>query len=221
MVTKSGIKKEDNMEMGNRKVILVTGFEPFGGEALNPAELVLEKIPDTIGCYQICKLLLPVEFMKARELVIAEYDRVSPAAVVMLGQAGRRDAITPETTAVNVMNAISSGKNLPDNAGFAPDHLPLVEGGPDILYATLPVEKMVEAIKGADIPCKVSDDAGKYVCNAVLYGMLAHNKGRVPTGFIHVPYMKEQGHEQYPYMELDDICTGIIKGIEAVAAELG
>lgn len=220
MVTKSGIKKEDNMEMGNRKIILVTGFEPFGGEELNPTALVIEKLPDRISGYQICKRLLPVEFMKARELVIAEYDRVSPAAVIMLGQAGRRDAITPETTAVNVMNAISSGKHLPDNAGFTPDHLPLVEGGPDSLHATLPIDKMVEAIKDAGIPCKVSNDAGKYVCNAVLYGMLDHNKGKVPTGFIHVPYIKEQGHAQYPYMELDDICTGIVKGIEAVVEEL-
>ena len=93
--------------------ILVTAFEPFGGEKLNPTELILKRLPDTVSSYTVKKLLLPVEFARAPELTLAEYDRLTPAAVLMLGQAGGRSAVTPEIRARNIMNA-----SLPDNAGY-------------------------------------------------------------------------------------------------------
>ncbi len=194
------------------RVILVTAFEPFGGEKLNPTELVLARLPDAIGEYELRKLLLPVEFVRARELAFAAYDRYSPAAVIMLGQAGGRDAITPETTGRNVMNG-----RIPDNAGFQPDHLPVVEGGPDSLASTLPTKKIIRAIQALGIPCERSDNAGEYVCNTLLYGMLERNRGKVPTGFIHVPYIREQGHEDAPFMELADMIRGILAAVETVA----
>ena len=216
----SGYASADSAIADNQP-ILVTAFEPFGGEKLNPTEQVLGTLPDAIGGYSIHKLLLPVEFVKAREHVMAEYDRISPAAVIMLGQAGGRSAITPETTAVNMMIGAEDGFLSPDNAGYAPDHLPIVKGGPESLQSTLPIDRIIEAVKAAGIPCEGSDDAGRYVCNTVFYSMLEHDKGAVPTGFIHVPYIKEQGHEDEPYLELDDISRGIAVAIETVASTLG
>lgn len=208
-------RREQGFAMRHRSGILVTAFEPFGGEKLNPTEMVLGKLPDSVCGHAIRKLLLPVEYVKARELAITEYDRLRPAAVVMLGQAGGRNAITPETTAKNVMN----GSN-PDNAGFKPDHAPVVAGGADTLRSTLPKDKMIRAVETLGIPCEESGCAGEYVCNALFYGMLHHNKGSVPTGFIHVPYVREQGHEETPFMELETIYLGIFAALEAVATEV-
>ena len=205
-----------NQKESRPRVILVTAFEPFGGERLNPTEMLLGKLPDAIGGYELRKLLLPVDFAAAPALAIAEYDRLSPAAVIMLGQAGGRRAITPETTGVNEMHA-----RIPDNAGYKPEHLPVVAGGPDELHCTLPLDSMISAVSALGIPGKKSDSAGRYVCNALLYRMLCHNKGEVPTGFIHVPYIREQEHKiKKPFMEIEDICKGICAAIGAVADEL-
>ena len=210
-------KSDSKMQTGSEKaeVVLVTAFEAFGGEELNPTELVLEMLPDTIGGYTLEKLLLPVEFIRCRELAIAKYDEVSPAAVIMLGQAGGRGAISPETMGKNVMNA-----RVPDNAGYAPAHLPIIENGPEMLSSTLPVDRICEAVRALGIPCEKSGDAGEYVCNTLLYGMLEHNRGAVPTGFIHVPFIREQGHEDQPCMELSDIEKGIETAIKTVIREL-
>ena len=211
----AGPRKEQGFVMIYRSGILVTTFEPFGGEKLNPTEMVLGKLPDSVRGHAIRKLLLPVEYVKAREFAIAEYDRLLPAAVIMLGQAGGRNAINLETTAKNVMN----GSN-PDNAGFRPDHTPVVAGGANTLRSTLPIDKMIRAVEALGIPCVESGCAGEYVCNALFYGMLHHNKGSVPTGFIHVPYVREQGHEESPFMELETIYLGILAALEAVATEV-
>ncbi len=205
-------KKSDIIQ---KKIILVTAFEPFGGEKLNPSEMVLEKLPDAVGGYAIRKLLLPVEFVRALSLAAAEYDRLAPAAVIMLGQAGRRRAITPETTGRNVMYG-----GIPDNAGWKPDHLPVVENGPDKLYSTLMTDRIVRAVNALGIPCEVSDNAGEYVCNALLYGMLEHNRGTVPTGFIHVPFIREQGHPEDPFMDFKEVYRGVLTAIETVASEV-
>ena len=192
--------------------ILVTAFEPFGGEKLNPTELILKRLPDTVSSYTVKKLLLPVVFTKAPELTLAKYDRLTPAAVLMLGQAGGRSAVTPEIRARNIMNA-----SLPDNAGYHPNHLPVAANGPQELYSTFPAEKIREAVLALGIPCELSDDAGQYVCNTLLYSMLAHNKGEVPTGFIHVPYIKEQRHDDMPSMSLNDLIKAVTAAIEVTA----
>jgi len=192
------------------KSILVTAFEPFGGEAMNPTRMILERLPDRIGACALRKLVLPVAFVRAGETACAEYDRVSPAAVIMLGQAGGRSAVTPETTAKNLMTA-----KIPDNAGYQPQNVPIVPGGPDILRSTFSVSRIVEAVRALNIPCEPSDDAGTYVCNSLLYSMLSHNGGEVPTGFIHVPYLPEQGHADQPAMRLEDMVRAIIAAIGA------
>ena len=215
-----GATRENSNDPAEARTILVTAFEPFGGEKLNPTMLVLEGLPDTISGFKIHKLVPPVEFVRARSLVIAEYDRLVPSAVIMLGEGGGRSAVTPEARAKNVMNAVEDGYRFPDNAGYAPDHLPVVEHGPDTQHSTLPIDRIIEAVKAVGVPCERSDDAGEFVYNTVLYSMLEHVKGASPTGFIHIPYIREQGYEDAPYMELDDISRGIVAAVEAVAATL-
>lgn len=193
-----------------RKTILITAFEPFGGEALNPTEKVLEMLPDAIGVhdaegvYAIRKLVLPVEFGRSADIASAEYDRLRPSAVIMLGQAGGRSAISLETTAKNLMNS-----KEPDNAGYIGDHACISENGPDTLSSTLPLDRIADTLAEQGIPCEKSADAGTYVCNSLFYSMLEHIGDEVPTGFIHVPYIKEQNHPDKPFMETDEIREAI------------
>lgn len=178
------------------RTILITAFEPFGGETINPSEMVLGMLPDEIGGYSIRKLVLPVEHDRSVKIAAAEYDKLQPAALIMLGQAGGRRAITPETTA----------KATVDSGG---EH--------ETLCSTLPVERIVDALTVRGIQCERSDDAGTYVCNTLFYRMLEHNGGEVPTGFVHVPYIREQGHADKPFMEIADIQLGVETIIETVA----
>ena len=193
--------------------ILVTGFGPFGGENVNPSEMILKRLPDNVVDVRIEKLLLPVEFVGSREIAIAKYDELCPDAVIMLGQAGGRSAITPETMAKNLMNA-----KIPDNAGYKPENEKIAVNGSNILYSALPTEKIVEAIKASGVPASISSDAGGYVCNCLFYSMLYHNSGAVPTGFIHVPYIKEQN--MTTYMEFNEMYKGIAAAIKAVIDQI-
>ena len=197
--------------MNTKKLILVTGFEPFGGDAVNPTQMILDRLPDTVGDYRVYRLLLPVEFRRAPQLAAEACDALSPAAVILLGQAGGRAAITPETTAKN-----RADTTKPDNAVDTPASAVLVPGAPDTLPATLPIEAIIDAIRSCGIPAEASDDAGGYVCNCLLYRMLLHNRGDVPTGFIHVPYIREQGHDDKPSLTFDEVYTGVLAAIRAV-----
>ena len=193
------------------KSILVTAFEPFGGETLNTTEKVLGMLPDEIGGYAVRKLVLPVEYGRSVEIAISEYDRLRPASLIMLGQAGGRSAITPETTAKNLMNC-----EAPDNAGCIATQKPVSDTGPDTLSSTLPVDRIIDSLNARGIRCERSDDAGAFVCNTLFYSMLEHNRGEIPAGFIHVPFIKEQGHADKPFMEIDDLQAGIVAIIEIV-----
>ena len=225
LITKSGENKmiagyggidgyyPESVDVG--PAILMTAFEPFGGEKINPTELVLRQLPDRIGAIALKKAILPVEFVRAREIACAEYDKLGPSAVVMLGQAGGRASVAPETTGKNLMNA-----KIPDNAGFTPHGVPVSEGGPETLRSTADVRGIADAIRSVGIPCEISDDAGAYVCNALLYGMLEHNGGAVPTVFVHVPYSREQGHADKPFMKQDDIYRAVVAAVGSVAMEI-
>lgn len=193
----------------NNNTILITGFEPFGGDAINPTQLILDKLPSNIGDFFIHKILLPVEFIGAPEKAINEYKKIKPQIMIMLGQAGGRSEITPELNAKNIMNA-----RIPDNKGYQPIDEVIDPQGDEILHSTLPINKIVEEVNKIGIPCIASDHAGRYVCNTLFYRVLNENKGEVPTGFIHVPFIKEQGH--VPYLEFDEIYRAIIKIIEVV-----
>ena len=146
------------------KKLLITGFEPFGGEKINPSWEAVKLLPEKIGDFEITKAEIPVVFEKAAETVIAKADELEPNAIICVGQAGGRSGITPEMVAINLRFA-----SIPDNEGNQPKDIPCVQDGENAYFATLPVRKMAEAVSEASVPCSVSYSAGTYVCNALIY----------------------------------------------------
>ena len=192
------------------KKLLITGFEPFGGESINPSLEAVFRLPSVIGDYEIFKLGLPVVFGEAYETALAEAERIRPDAIICVGQAGGRDAITPELVAINLRYA-----DIPDNNGNLPKDTHVIEGDDLAYFSTLPVRKMAEAIKENGIPARLSYTAGGYVCNDLLYSLLSHFKGsEVGVCFIHIPYCTEQNKE--PSMELEKIVKGLTVAIETI-----
>ena len=144
--------------------VLLTGFEPFGGENINPSWESVLRLPDEIGEYSLTKIQLPVVFCKSAEIVIEKAEEISADAIICVGLAGGRDAITPELVAIN----LRYGK-IPDNNGYHPKDEPIDASGQAAYFSTLPVRKMAEAINYEGIPSRVSYSAGTYVCNDLLY----------------------------------------------------
>ena len=165
------------------KKLLITGFDPFGGESVNPAYEAVRLLPDVVAGIKLCKLEAP-----------------------------------PERVAINLMDA-----RIPDNAGFQPVDQPVVPGGPAAYFATLPVRRMAETIEKAGLPAQISNTAGTYVCNCLLYTLLhtaAVEYPGMPGGFIHVPYALEQlpgKPEGTPGLALQQIARGLSCAIEAIA----
>ena len=198
-----------------KKKLLLTAFEPFGGDGINPTQLVLETLPEELFGAQIHKLLLPVEFKRAAALTLDAALRTEPGCVICLGQAGGRASVTPELWGKNVMDA-----RIPDNAGYQPKGEPIVPGGPDKLRSRLPVWDIIAHIRREGLPAQISYSAGEYVCNSLLYGVLYGLCESVPAGFIHVPFIREQvegvpGREKTPFMELEDITRAVRLAAEA------
>ena len=196
--------------------ILVTAFDPFGGEPVNPAQLAVERLPDRIGDHEIVKLVIPTVFGASGDLVTARMDALKPDAVVCVGQAGGRTAVTVERVGINIMDAAQ-----PDNAGSVPRDQPVVPGGPAAYFSTLPIKAMVSAMEAAGIPAAVSNTAGTFVCNQLLYRVLRHAAAHMPAcrcGFVHVPYLPEQAAEKPEAfsMPLGDIVKALIAAIGAI-----
>ena len=137
------------------KTLLITAFEPFGGESENPSALALELLPETIGGIRLEKRLLEVTFLGAKDAVCRYVDEIKPDYAICLGQAGGRFAITPERVAINVMDA-----RIADNAGYKPEDEPVVTGGANAHFATLPIKRMVSAMERANVAAAVSNSAG-------------------------------------------------------------
>lgn len=162
--------------------ILLTGFEPFGGASYNPSWDCLEKLEAPEGI-SLCKLRLPVTFGGAPEKLKEVLEQEQPDAVFCLGLAAAREKITPEIIAINLAHG-----RIPDNDGYQPQKAPLIPGGPDGLFATLPVFDLVKALESSGIPAQVSYTAGAYVCNCIMYHLMTWATPRsIPAGFIHVP----------------------------------
>ena len=170
--------------------VLITGFEPFGGERLNPSWEVVKQLNDMelVGT-RIVARQLPCVFGAALEALNAAIDEVQPVMVLAIGQAGGRTDITIERVAINVDDA-----RIPDNQGQQPVDEPIVAGGPAAYFSTLPIKARVSSMREAGIPAAVSQTAGTYVCNHVMYGLLHRLSGQreVKGGFIHIPYLPEQ-----------------------------
>lgn len=193
------------------KKLLITGFEPFGGEKINPSWEAVKLLREKIGDFKIIKAEIPVVFEKAAETVIAKADELEPNAIICVGQAGGRSGITPEMVAINLRFA-----SIPDNEGNQPKDIPCVQDGENAYFATLPVRKMAEAVSEASVPCSVSYSAGTYVCNDLIYHVLHHYKGTdIKACFIHVPFIPEQTNDK-PSMELETIAKALEIAIKAI-----
>ena len=187
------------------KKLLITGFDPFGGESINPAWEAVKRLPDAVGEWKLTKLEIPTVFGVAAQKVLARAEEVQPDAILCIGQAGGRKAITPEMVGINLRHA-----RIADNAGNQPQDEPVIPDGPAAYFATVPVRKMTQAIEAAGLSGTVSYSAGTFVCNDTLYALLHHYSGTpVRAGFVHVPFLPQQAREGVPFMELADIARGL------------
>ena len=194
------------------KHLLITGFDPFGGEAINPSWEAVSRLPDIIGDYRLTKLQIPTVFATAAQTVLAAAELDEPDVILCVGQAGGRDSVTPERIAINM----ASAKN-PDNAGNQPVESHITPDGPDGIFATVPVCAMAQAITAAGLPGKISNTAGTFVCNDTLYRLLRHYAGsHVRVGFVHVPWLPQQTRENGPAMSLADMIAALTAAIGAL-----
>ena len=191
------------------KKLLITGFAPFGGGDINPSWQAVQALPRQVGDFELYKMELPTVFGAAAALVLAKAEEIGADMVLSVGMAAGRDAVTPERIAVNIRDA-----RIPDNAGNQPRGEFVAPDGPAAYFATVPVEKMAQAIRDRQIRATVSNSAGAYVCNDVMYSVLHHFAGTsVKAGFIHVPQLPQQGT---PSMELEQITQALEAAIKAL-----
>ena len=194
------------------KKLLITGFDPFGGASVNPAREAVMALPDVVGDYALTKLEIPTVFGLAAETVLQAAEALCPDAILCVGQAGGRAAITPEVVAINLREA-----SIPDNAGNQPKNMPVVENAPAAYFSTLPVRAMAEGVKAAGIPCSLSYSAGVFGCNDLLYTLLHHYDGTdTRVGFVHIPYLPEQAGEGVASLPLEDAVRGLTAAIQAI-----
>ena len=196
--------------------MLVTGFDPFGGERLNPSwEICRQLAGTTLDGLRVEACKVPCEFRRAIDTVAAAIERHRPALVICLGQAGGRAQMSVERVAINV-----DGARIADNSGSQPIDEPIAAEGPAAYFATVPVKAMARAMREANVPAQVSNTAGTYVCNHLMYGVLhylAASGNPARAGFIHVPYAEEQVLDKpaIASLSLASMVRGVRAAIEA------
>lgn len=196
--------------------ILITGFDPFGGESVNPALEAVKLMKDEIAGAKIVKLEIPTVFHKSVEKIHETMKAEKPDVVLSIGQAGGRFGVTPERVAINVDDA-----RIKDNEGNQPVDVPVFADGAPAYFSSLPVKAMVEAIKAKGLPASLSNSAGTFVCNHVMYGVLYYIDKEFPGvrgGFIHVPFITNQvvTKSNMPSMALADITEALEAAVEAI-----
>ena len=200
--------------------ILVTGFDPFGGEKINPALETIKLLPDTVLGAQIIKLEIPTVVGKSLATIQAAVEKDNHDVVLSIGQAGGRSEITVERVGINIDDC-----RIPDNEGNQPIDEPVVNGGPAAYFVTVPIKAIVEKIKANKIPASISNTAGTFICNHVCYGVAHLASARtaagkpMKSGFIHIPFLPEQviGKPALtPSMSLETIVSGITHALEAI-----
>lgn len=192
--------------------VLITGFEPFGGEPINPSWLAASRLHgEVIGGCEVIARELPCVFGDAIEKLVDEIRGFDPILVIATGQAGGRDAISIERVAINVDDA-----RIPDNDGKQPIDEPILHGAPAAYFSTLPIKKIVQALHDERVRAEVSQTAGTFVCNHVFYGLMnAVSTRQLRAGFVHVPYLPEQAarlaqHGRVPpAMSLDELVRAL------------
>ena len=196
--------------------ILVTGFDPFGGEPINPAIESVKRLPDNIAGSEIIKLEIPTVRKKSLEKIEEAINEHNPDIILSIGQAGGRFDISIERVGINLDDF-----RIPDNEGNQTIDEPIFPDGENAYLVTLPVKAMVQNVQKNNIPASVSYTAGTFVCNHVLYGVLylieKKYKGK-KSGFIHIPFLPEQvvDKRNTPSMELSTIVKGLTAAIEAI-----
>lgn len=200
---------------------LVTGFDAFGGEAVNPSSLAVAKLRKRIGGVVVHTARLPTSYANSAKVLRAAIEKVKPDIVLCVGQAGGRTELCLERVAINVQDAC-----IRDNDGKQPIDRPVVKSGPAAHFTTLPIKACVAAMRKAGLPAAVSNTAGTFVCNHIFYALMDLAAGH-PTplrgGFLHIPYVPEQASRLggVPSMALDDIVRGIEIIIEVSASRSG
>lgn len=197
--------------------LLLTGFDPFGGSPINPALEAVKLVADKIGDVEVVKLEVPTVFYKSIDTVEKAIEEVKPDVVLCIGQAGGRYDITPERVAINVNDA-----RIADNDGQQPLDGPIFEDGDTAYFTTLPIKAMVAAVREKGIPASVSNTAGTFVCNHLMYGVLYLAAKKYPGlkgGFIHVPFIPSQTVNRptpAPSMSVETIAKGLEACIKAI-----
>ena len=196
--------------------ILVAAFDPFGGENINPALEAVKSLDDTIGDHQITKLEIPTVFHKSKQVIEQELEQQNYDAVLVIGQAGGRFELTPERIGINVDDA-----RIPDNEKNQPIDQSIQAEGEAAYFSNMPVKRMVESIKAAGVPARLSNTAGTFVCNHILYqlGYLQATRfSNIRFGFIHVPYVPEQVTDKpnQPSMSLETMVKGLTAAIRVI-----
>lgn len=197
--------------------VLITGFDPFGGESINPAYEAVKLMPDTINGAEIIKLEIPTVYKKSGEVIDAKVEECKPDVVLCIGQAGGRSSITIEKVAINLAEA-----RIKDNDGQQPMDAPLEEDGENAYFTNLPCKAVVKELRDNGIPAHISYTAGTFVCNDVMYHVLYKINKEYPNmrgGFIHVPYVTEQVVEKAqgtPAMSAETIAKGLELAVKAI-----
>jgi len=198
--------------------ILVTGFEPFGGEKVNASLEAVRRLRARIGALEIVTAALPTSYSRSLPALEAAIARARPQIVLCVGQAGERSALCVERVAVNIQDA-----RIPDNDGAQPVDAPVMAGGPAAYLATLPVRAAVAALRAEDLPAELSMSAGTFVCNHVFYGLMhlaATRRQLFHGGFLHVPCLPQQAQGSALSMTAEDMVRGIAVVLEAAAREV-
>ncbi|KAB8292858.1 pyroglutamyl-peptidase I [Bifidobacterium avesanii] len=201
--------------------VLITGFDPFGGEKVNPAFESVKLLPSAIVGARIVKLEVPTAYARSAAVLEEAIERERPDAVICVGQAGGRSALTVERVAINLAEA-----SIPDNDGDQPVDRPLREDGDAAYFASVPVKAMIRGIRDHGLPAFVSYTAGTFVCNAIMYNLLYlidHRFPGVKGGFIHVPYEPGQvvgKPNGTPSMPLATIAKGLEAAVEAAVKDI-
>lgn len=196
--------------------ILLTAFDPFGGDVVNPAQEAVEAVSDCVAGAEIVKCVVPTVFYKSVDVVYEAMKKEEPDVTLCIGQAGGRIGMTPERVGINLNDA-----RIPDNEGKQPIDTPIFSDGAPAYFTSLPVKAMVQEMKAAGIPASVSYTAGTFVCNHLMYGVLYHIAREFPGmkgGFMHVPFLHEQvaNRPNTPSLSKDDIVKGIEAAIKAI-----
>ena len=196
--------------------ILVTGFDPFGGEPINPAIESVKRLPDNIAGAEIIKLEIPTVRKKSLEKIEKAINEHSPDVILSIGQAGGRFDISIERVGINLDDF-----RIPDNEGNQIIDEPIFPDGENSYFVKLPVKAMVQNVQKNNIPASVSYTAGTFVCNHVLYGVLYLIEKKYEgkkSGFIHIPFLPQQvvDKRNMPSMELNIIVKGLTAAIEAI-----